>query len=124
MLIHPEIIHRFPQLVNKNNNWIHVLEVVNSDQAEIAGQSSDVQPLIKSAEHTVIKPELTKIVELALKANPYIDSSFIRVLALGSRITLSGKVKSWFQKEEAGRVAKMASGNLNIINDIAISYYA
>jgi osmotically-inducible protein OsmY len=99
-------------------------KIKNTSIEQLAGQSSDIGPVIKSAEHTIEKPEISKQVEQALKASPYIDSSYIRVLTRGSRITLCGRVKSWFQKEEAGRVAKLASGNLNIINDIAISHFS
>jgi osmotically-inducible protein OsmY len=97
-------------------------DIKTTSTQQRAGQSSDVGPIIKSTLHTIEKPEISKLVEQALKDSPYIDSSYIRVLARGSRITLCGRVRSWFQKEEAGKVAKLASGNLNVINDIAISH--
>ncbi len=108
--------------VHENDGYKLLINVLGFQSGEVAGQSSDVNPEIKSADQNIPKPEVNRQVEQALKSNPYVDGSGIRVFSQGSRIILCGKVRSWFQKEEAGKVAKQASGNLNVINDIAISY--
>jgi osmotically-inducible protein OsmY len=112
-----------PESEKDQGGWTFLINALGLDNTK-ARQASDDSPIIKSAEHTIEKPEINKQVEVALKSNPYIESSFIKVLSQGSRIILTGKVRSWFQKEEAGKVAKQASGNLNVINDIAISYHS
>ena len=112
--------YKYPKQAREEAGWTFLLDTLGMHDK--AGQASDEAPVIKSVDQTMPKPEVNKIVEQALRSNPHIESSLIRVLSQGSKIILSGKVRSWFQKEEAGKVAKQASGNLNIINDIAISY--
>lgn len=120
MLRQSEIKHKQQHEGNDHIVWDFLLK---SFKTKTSSQVSDYLPvMIKSAEHATMKPETTILVEQALQLNPYVDHTRIKVLAQGGRITLNGKVKSWFQKEEAARVARLASGNLVVINDIAISY--
>jgi hypothetical protein len=122
MITHPEIKNRLQPENNDHTVWNFILGSFNSRKSN-HGQTSDFLPvMIKSAEQTFVKPETTILVEQALQLNPYVDHTRVKVLAQGNRITLNGKVKSWFQKEEAARVARLASGNMVVINDIAISY--
>ncbi len=122
MITQTQTHHNFQQEANSQDAWLLFMNTQLSHENEPSTQTYQLEPLIKSFEQAVIRPDINILVEQALELNPYVDSYRIRVLAQGSSIILSGKVKSWFQKEEAGRVAKLASGNLNIINDIAISY--
>lgn len=63
-----------------------------------------------------------KEVENAIKRSA-IDGSNIRVKANGTTVTLSGKVNSWYQKEEAERIAWKTKGIWNVDNQIELDYY-
>jgi len=97
--------------------------LLSSSLSDVPLSAGNVQhESIKSAEHYAVHPEMKKLVEQALEQNPYVDHTRITTMVLGNRIVLHGKVKSWFQKEEAYRVAQLISGNMHIVNDIVISY--
>jgi len=97
--------------------------LLSTNLSDIPLSAGNIQhDTIKSAEHYAVHPEMKKLVEQALEQNPYVDHTRITTIVLGNRIVLHGKVKSWFQKEEAYRVAQLISGNMYIVNDIVISY--
>jgi osmotically-inducible protein OsmY len=61
-------------------------------------------------------------IESALERNWSISDNDIEVKVSGSRVTLSGTVDSWYQKEEAGRIAWNAPGVEMVANDIVVEY--
>ena len=73
--------------------------------------------MIKPNEHDVI--ERDAIVK-ALQRNWAIDDQLIDVNVLGNYVTLSGTVKSIYQKEEAGKIAWNAPGVWSVENDLTI----
>ena len=74
---------------------------------------------IKSEVHDEIEKEK---VESALKLNWSLNSQNIKVKVSGTNITLTGTVSSWYQKEEAGRLAWSTPGVLSVDNDLFIEY--
>ncbi len=61
-------------------------------------------------------------IENALKRNWNIDDDDITVQASGHTVTLTGTVNSWFQKDEATRMAWDAPGVWSVENELAIDY--
>ncbi len=75
---------------------------------------------IKSDSHDTIEQ---KQVENALARSLSVNDCDIKVSVTGTKVTLSGTVNSWYQKEEAGRIAWKTSGIWSVVNDLAVDYY-
>ena len=74
---------------------------------------------IKSESHDEIEK---KDVEEAFGRSWSIDDSDIEVSVSGTTVTLTGTVDSWYQKEEAGRIAWKTPGIWNVKNELAVDY--
>jgi osmotically-inducible protein OsmY len=81
----------------------------------VRGITNDI--VIKSESQEQIEKEA---IEGALKRNWSIDDSAITVSASGHQATLTGTVDSWYQKEEAGRVAWNAPGIWVVDNKLVV----
>ena len=75
---------------------------------------------IKSDSHDTIEQ---KQVENALARSLSVNDCDIKVSVSGTKVTFSGTVNSWYQKEEAGRIAWKTSGIWGVVNDLAVDYY-
>jgi osmotically-inducible protein OsmY len=73
---------------------------------------------IKSETHSLIEK---KDIEDALRRSA-IDDSNINVSVSGTTVTLRGIVSSWYQKEEAGRIAWNTPGIWHIKNELAVNH--
>jgi osmotically-inducible protein OsmY len=62
-------------------------------------------------------------VEKALARNWSIDDSDIHAKVSGKKVTLTGNVRSWYQKDEAGRIAWKTPGIWQVENNLAVDYY-
>lgn len=63
-----------------------------------------------------------KAISLALDRNWATNGKNITVKALGHNVTLNGTVDSWYQKDEAGRIAFNAPGVWKVDNNLVINY--
>jgi osmotically-inducible protein OsmY len=75
---------------------------------------------VKSEVHDAIEK---KDVEDALKRSWSVDDSGIKVSVSGTTVTLTGTVDSWYQKEEAGRIAWNTPGIWHVNNELVVEYY-
>jgi len=75
---------------------------------------------IKSASHDTIEQ---KDVEDAIARSWSVDDNDISVNVSGTTVTLNGTVTSWYQKEEAGRIAWNTPGIWRVNNELTVDYY-
>jgi osmotically-inducible protein OsmY len=65
--------------------------------------------------------ELKKKIMDAFKRNAELDANRINVDTSGNEVILKGTVRSWFEREEAERVAWSAPGITKVVNQIMVS---
>jgi osmotically-inducible protein OsmY len=83
----------------------------------VTGVSNNIK--VKSrTEDAIEKSEI----ESALKRNWSVSDQDIGVAVSGHKATLTGKVDSWFQREEAERIAWNAPGVWHVGNDLVVDY--
>jgi osmotically-inducible protein OsmY len=75
---------------------------------------------IKSETHDSIEQ---KDVEKAIGRSWSVDDSDIKVSVSDTTVTLKGTVNSWYQKEEAGRIAWNTPGIWNVKNELTVDHY-
>jgi osmotically-inducible protein OsmY len=63
-----------------------------------------------------------KDIESALERNWSLSDREIKVKVSGTKVTLTGKVDSWYQKSEAARIAWKARGVSSVENDLVVDY--
>lgn len=100
-------------------NWNYQREAAKTavnNLAGVKGVSNHIK--IKSETNDTIEK---KDVEDALKRSAINDSD-ITVSVSGTTVTLSGTVDSWYQKEEAGRIAWNTPGIWYINNELVVDY--
>jgi osmotically-inducible protein OsmY len=61
-------------------------------------------------------------IENALERNASLEDNDINVDVNGNKVTLKGTVSSWYQKDEAERVAWNAIGVANVNNELEVEY--
>jgi len=86
--------------------------------SSIKGVTNNIK--IKSDSHDLIEK---KDVENAIARSWSVDDSDIKVEVSGSTVTLTGTVDSWYQKEEASRIAWNTPGIWHVKNELEVDYY-
>ena len=74
-----------------------------------------------------IKPNTQDVIEKiniehALARNWAMDDEDVNVRVSGNKVTLNGTVHSFYQKDEAGRIAWNAPGVSTVDNELVIEY--
>ena len=83
--------------------------------AGVKGVSNNIT-LEPTAQPSAVKD----LIEKALVRNAEIDAGHVKVTADGGAVTLSGNVRSWSEKNQAGTAAWSAPGVNSVRNDIAV----
>jgi osmotically-inducible protein OsmY len=100
--------------------WNYQKEAANSAVNYLAGVRGITNNIkIKAETHDSIEQ---KDVEDAL-ARDLSDDSDIHVKVSGTKVTLTGTVKTWYLKDEAGRIAWKTPGIWHVENDLTVDYY-
>jgi osmotically-inducible protein OsmY len=73
---------------------------------------------------TVAAADIKSKIEAALKRYALLDAQYIKVQADGGKVTLSGNVTSWAERDEAEDAAWAAPGVTDVVNNITINYAA
>ncbi|MGZ3884892.1 MAG: BON domain-containing protein [Bacteroidia bacterium] len=100
--------------------WNYQKEAAKKSVDHLIGVKAVVNKItIKSETHDEIQK---RDIEEALVRNWSIDDRDITVKVSGHTVTLSGTVDSWYQKEEAARIAWKAPGVWALNNDLVVEY--
>jgi osmotically-inducible protein OsmY len=83
----------------------------------VLGVTNDIR--IKTASNDAVEK---KNIEEALVRNWSISEQEIDVKVRGNNVTLNGTVNSWYQRDEAGRIAWNAPGVWSVNNEIVVEF--
>ena len=99
-------------------NWNYEKEAARKAVSRLIGVKAIKNNIMVKA-HRVKKIDIREIQD-ALWRNPGIDDEDINVTLEGQTVKLMGTVRSWYQKEEAGRMAWSAPGVEHVDNQLLV----
>jgi len=115
--------------VTVRNGWVTLEGTVDWQYQKRTAEDTakKIRGVLGITNNIVLKPRVsttdvkTKIEE-ALKRSAVVDAGRIKIAADGTKVTLSGTVQSWAEKEEAEDAAWSAPGITDVSNQIEIGY--
>lgn len=100
--------------------WNYQKEAAKNSVNNIDGVKGIINKIImKSETHDAIEK---KDVENAIARSWSVNDSDINVSVAGTTVTLNGTVTSWYQRDEAGRIAWNTPGILHVKNELLVDY--
>ena len=103
-----------------NLTWNYQREAAKRVVSKLNGVKGVINKILLESENN---DEIEKIdIENALGRNWSMDDSDIQVKVSGHKVTLKGVVDSWYQKDEAGRIAYNAPGVWSVENELLVDY--
>lgn len=101
-------------------NWNCQKEAAKKAVSKITGVKGISNNItIKSESHDQIEK---KDIENAFARNSSLDDKNVKIKVSGNSVTLNGTVNSWYQKDEAGRIAWNAPGVWAVDNELVVDY--
>lgn len=100
-------------------NWNYEREAARKVASQLIGVRGVKNNITIKVHHLTDKIDVRDI-ESALWRNPDIDDEQVDVTVDGHTVRLNGTVRSWYQKEEAGRMAWSAPGVEHVDNQLLV----
>ncbi|MEP6737224.1 MAG: BON domain-containing protein [Chryseolinea sp.] len=115
--------------VKVEDGWVTLEGELHWDYQRSAARAAVVNLLgVKGVSNGLkLKPELKdkieqREIENALSRSWSINSEDIEVSVVGTKVILSGTVNSWYEKDEAAKIAWKAPGVWSVENDLVVEY--
>jgi osmotically-inducible protein OsmY len=100
--------------------WNYQREAAKKVVKQLSGVLGVTNDIKLSAEtHDAIEK---KDIQDALTRNWSISEQYIDVKVLGNKVTLNGTVDSYYQRDEAGRIAWNAPGVISVDNELVVEF--
>jgi len=109
------------------NGWVTLKGSLRWDfQRSAAEDAIEYLPGLKGLTNSITLTSVSSLtikesIEKVLKRDAEIDCQHITVATIGGKVTLSGTISSWAERDEAGTAAWSTPGVTEVANELAIS---